>query len=858
MCFMCDQDKSVLRESWWSGASGWTAPVPTHFSKMTTALATDGSLDSSTGLSEPADALPIADTIGDDPASASTLKVDGASVISTINTPGDHDFFRIELQAGVTYEIGQYMVKAGPTGVPLADAFLELYNSAGQLVMQKDDGGPNTPFGLDALITFTPTTSGTYYVNAMAFNDEVVGDYEVFARVSRYKPYYFAETETVDNPNTPQNDVGEVTINSSPLHSLDWGTQVDRTSRNPDGEEGPRVTGNEHIPTPTGKNVITVYFAKAGDVFVSQDPTNPGTTENIVAKGFSTWEKAAFYEALSKFSDVADIVYVEVEDRQEADFKFITYMGTPGYGPSLLGRMNPPNYGNEGQAEFNAADRRWTEAGLQPGAMSFVTLIHELGHGHGMAHPHDNGGRSSVMRFVTEADIVEGVPLPVGHPLVFTHGEADLNQGVYTMMSYQDGWEDAPWGVPASDAGYGFLGGLSAFDIAVIQDKYGVNEDFATGDDVYALKDENAPGTYYLAIWDAGGEDTIEYGGAKDAVIDLRAATLKYEPGGGGWISYAYGIHGGYTIANGVTIENATSGSGNDRLTGNDAGNRLLSGAGNDVIDGRGGDDFIVGGAGKDTLSGGSGNDTFRYAALADSAVGANRDVISDFARGDKIDLSAVGATTFIGGNIFSGRAGEVRAVTLTDQTIVEYDADGDARADMQIELSGSIVLDRLDFVSLNGAATSGDDELFGTSGSDTIDGLGGNDTIYGYAGSDILSGGDGDDVIVGGRGRDTLTGGAGSDLFALASLQDSTPGAGRDAILDFEQGADAIDLSALGLQWQFIGTSAFSGMGEQEIRYSTGFGSTFIEADFNGDAVADIQIELVGNIPLNSGDFFF
>jgi len=857
MCFICDQDKSVLRDSWWSSFGGGMAAPSTHYSKAITSFATDGFVATGSTRSDgPLDSLPIMDQIGNDPASASSLRL-GSSIVSTINTPGDHDFFKVELQAGVTYEIGQYLAKAGPTGIPLADSFLELYNSAGQLVLQKDDGGPNTPLGLDALITFTPTTSGTYYVNAMAFNDELVGDYELFARTSRYKPYYFAETETVDNPNTPQDDVGEVTINSSPLHSLDWGTQVDRSSRNPDGQEGPRVTGNEHFATPTGKNVITVYFARAGDVFVSQDPANPGLTENMVAKGFSAWEKEALYEALSKFSNVADLVYVEVDDRQEADFKFVTYIGTPGYGPSVLGRMNAPNYGNEGQAEFNAGDRRWTEAGLQPGAMSFVTLIHELGHGHGMSHPHDNGGRSSVMRFVTEADIVAGVPLPVGHPLVFTHGEADLNQGVYTMMSYQDGWEKAPWGVPASDGGFGFLGGLSALDIAVIQDKYGVNEDFATGDDVYNLKDENAPGTYYLAIWDAGGDDTIAYGGAKDAVIDLRAATLKYEPGGGGWISYAYGIHGGYTIANGVTIENATSGSGNDRLTGNDAANRLLSGAGDDVVDGRGGDDFIVGGAGKDTLSGGGGGDTFRYAALGDSTVGAGRDVIADFAEGDRIDLSAVGATTFIGGDRFGGRAGEVRAVVLADQTIVEYDADGDGRADMQIELSGSHVLDRLDFVGLNGGATSGDDELFGTSGNDSLSALGGNDTIWGYAGVDTLDGGDGNDVLVGGRGRDTLTGGAGADLFVISTFLDATGGGGRDAILDFEQGADRIDLSAFAVDWTFIGSMPFNGAGEQ-VRFVKGFGSTFVEADFDGDLVADIQIELAGSHTLLASDFIF
>jgi serralysin len=72
------------------------------------------------------------------------------------------------------------------------------------------------------------------------------------------------------------------------------------------------------------------------------------------------------------------------------------------------------------------------------------------------------------------------------------------------------------------------------------------------------MKDVNAAGTFYSSIWDGGGTDEIRYTGAANATIDLRAATLKYEVGGGGFVSYAHGIFGGFTIANGVTIENAT------------------------------------------------------------------------------------------------------------------------------------------------------------------------------------------------------------------------------------------------------------------------------------------------------------
>ena len=45
---------------------------------------------------------------------------------------------------------------------------------------------------------------------------------------------------------------------------------------------------------------------------------------------------------------------------------------------------------------FNAAPNLWNEAVLQQGGYSFITLIHEIGHGLGLAHPHDDGGGSQI------------------------------------------------------------------------------------------------------------------------------------------------------------------------------------------------------------------------------------------------------------------------------------------------------------------------------------------------------------------------------------------------------------------------------------------------------------------------------
>ena len=777
---------------------------------------------------------PLLLTVDDVPDSTLTtrwVEVDGAHVVSTIDTIGDQDFFRVDLVAGHMYDIAQYLVVGGPSGVPLSDAYIEVYTPDGQLLTNADGGGPNTPQGLDALLTFVAQETGTYFINARAFDQDgtngatgdSVGDYELFVQDVTGRP---------DTTYTPYYDV------SSPLHSIDWGTQVDRTSRNPDGQEGPRPTGNPYTGVGwnpygiEGKNVITVYFAKAGDIFLSEDPTNPGLTTTMVAKGMADWEIQAFTTAFSLYEQIADLKFVVVDNRSEADFKIVTYIGTPGAGASLLGRMSAPGELNEGQAEFNAGDVRWSQEGLQPGGFYFPTLLHEFGHGLGMAHPHDNGGRSSVMRGAG------GGTAGIGGGL----GDYNLSQQVHTVMSYNDGWQTSPYGQPR-DGGltgtevdhFGWVASLSPLDIAVIQDKYGVNEEWATGNDTYTLKDFNGPGNFHSAIWDSAGTDQIVYDGVRDANIDLRPATLAYEEGGGGRVSYAWGIYGGFTIANGVTVENARSGSGNDTLTGNEAPNQLSSGSGNDRLVGNGGNDVLIGGAGIDTLTGGAGADIFRYLSLADSSIGG-RDVITDFASGsDKIDLAALGASSFVGTAAFSGSAGQVRAASFAGTTMVELDSDGDGDADLQIELAAGPTLGSTDFVGVIAAATPGNDILIGTSGNDTIDG------------------GLGNDVIVGGLGRDVLKGGGGLDRFRFDGVADS-PREAPDQILDFQRGFDRIDLDALG-GLAFIGEKKFTGHAG-ELHYLRGPTSTLIEADLDGDRIADFQIELSGAMRLGASDF--
>ena len=142
-------------------------------------------------------------------------------------------------------------------------------------------------------------------------------------------------------------------------------------------------------------------------------------------------------------------------------------------------------------------------------------------------------------------------------------------------------------------------------------------------------------------------------------------------------------------------VENVFGGDGNDRLTGNVAANALS------------------GGRGQDVLAGGKGDDSFLFHVINDSLNGKSHDLISDFAKGDLIDLSDIDTKAadgdqgfkFIGGQGFTGKAAELdfnlidKKGTANDVTEIYADLDGNKHADFQIELSGLHTLAKGDFM---------------------------------------------------------------------------------------------------------------------------------------------------------------
>lgn len=489
------------------------------------------------------------------------------------------------------------------------------------------------------------------------------------------------------------------------------------------------------------------------------------------------------------------------------------------------------------------------------GGYNYCTFIHELGHALGLTHPHDSGN---------DSDQFPGVENPDDY------GNYNKNQGIYTMMSYNDGWHTAPHkGSPSTH--WGYQGGPMALDIAALQRMYGANTNYQTGNDTYTLRDTNQIGTFYSCIWDAGGTDLIQ--GTKNLVniIDLRAATLAYDVGGGGYVSYAKGIHGGFTIAEGVLIENATGGGMNDKITGNNANNILKGLGGNDRLYGLAGRDRLEGGSGNDMLDGGNGIDTLVGGAGNDLYVVTAGDVVIEAARQGTDTIQSMGKWV-LGANLENLVLTGARHVNGTGNGLANT-LTGNAGNNVLKGLGGNDRLaggagrDTLDGGAGNDTLIggAGNDRLLGGKGADQLEGSIGNDVLIGGAGNDRLLGGTGADTLEGGAGRDLLYGGADSarDVFVFRSLADSRPGAAnRDQLFDFRPGRDDIDLSALDADSGRRGNQDFDFSGvtaaANSVWYVKQKGGVLVRADHDGDAKADFEIWVGDVARLGMGDFIF
>ena len=325
--------------------------------------------------------------------------------------------------------------------------------------------------------------------------------------------------------------------------------------------------------------------------------------------------------------------------------------------------------------------------------------------------------------------------------------------------------------------------------------------------DASASYDPNENWGDSIVSWEWDLDNDGQYDDATGETVNLDAAQVDALFNGNS--SYTVGVR--VTDEFGLTSTASTSVMVRNLLGGATNGNdQLRGGATSELIHGLNGDDRLTGGAGDDRLDGGIGNDRLEGGAGADEHVG-----------GDGVDTAVY----------------ELGGVNINLETGIHTGlAQGDTFSSIEEFL-----------------LTSTRDSFIGLGAGEVVDGRGGDDSLYGRGGGDTLYGGAGIDRLEGGAGSDELWGAAGNDvfLFNLDALDGST-----DRIRDYVRG-DKIDLRGIDTNAGLGGDQAFTMVaggltgqaGQVAVSYSSATGLTTALVDLNGDGVADLTIQVTGQV---------
>ncbi len=114
----------------------------------------------------------VVDVPGD--ASTSFSIAVGAPLDGVLEAKTDHDWYAVQLVAGTRYRITLDGV-AFSDYASLEDPYIYLRDSSGNLLKQDDDGGP----GRDSLLNWIAPSSGLYFLDVGAWNEDYVGGYRL-------------------------------------------------------------------------------------------------------------------------------------------------------------------------------------------------------------------------------------------------------------------------------------------------------------------------------------------------------------------------------------------------------------------------------------------------------------------------------------------------------------------------------------------------------------------------------------------------------------------------------------------------------------------------------------------------------
>ncbi|BBK31972.1 hemolysin type calcium-binding protein [Stella humosa] len=288
--------------------------------------------------------------------------------------------------------------------------------------------------------------------------------------------------------------------------------------------------------------------------------------------------KEATRDILNHYEAVSNLHFVEVDDSGAGGLIRL------GLGddltPGSLGRANYPRLSyvsaNDVWPELESGGDVWLDARQQivywpisPGGPVYGTLLHEIGHAVGLAHPgnYNNGTRSPP-------------PPPYLPP--------ELDNWDNTVMSYYPSADATGWPVV-----------LGPFDVRALQYAYGLSEPGTIGNMTYG---SDSPDTIVGTentdwVHGQGGDDALLLGAGDDGARGVGGDDL------------ILGEAGADTLRGNEGADLILGGDDNDSINGDEDGDDVNGNRGQDTVLGGSGADFVRGGQDDDLVDGGEGDD---------------------------------------------------------------------------------------------------------------------------------------------------------------------------------------------------------------------------------------------------------
>lgn len=488
--------------------------------------------------------LPGGDVAG---STATTARLTlGTSTYGTIGASGDHDWYAVTLVAGQTYDFR--LLGVGRT--PVADTVLTLRNASGTQLATNDDAGG--ALSLNSALTFTATTTGTYFLDVGGFGSST-GDFLISAvRDTAAGTVLTADEVAWQLTNNFERFFGSGVSQNVPATAYDL----------------------------SGGRTITYNVSQL---------TSAGATLAV--------------QALRMWADVSGINFVATNGAAQ-----ITFDDSEAGVNAYNNNVTSPD-GTITSSSMMITTGWLSEFGTSFDSYSFETTIHELGHALGLGHGGNYNG--SATYGVDNFYLNDSQHLSIMSYMQSMHDEFSRDGTDYnTFVNAQFRWVLTP--MIADILAISNLYGLST-TTRTGNTTYGYhsNTGNAALDQAVTLNDPANDNYVAFTIFDNGGTDTVDMSGFAGAQrIDLRQGTSSDVLGGRLNMGIAYGTvveqafgGGGHDLVMGNSSHNL--------LRGNSGNDTLLGDAGNDTLEGGAGADSMNGGVGADVMTGGAANDIY-------------------------------------------------------------------------------------------------------------------------------------------------------------------------------------------------------------------------------------------------------